>query len=72
MRTRELNSLSHINNPEEVSKTLINAEDNSSGSAVQGKVTAANTDDANVVIPEHSMHGGTIAQQMHRTIPQLA
>ena len=39
--------------------SCVDAEDNSSGSAVQGKVTAANTDDANVILENV---GVTIAQ----------
>ena len=50
MRNRMNNNLHQINNPEEINKNVISTEDNSSGSALQSKVTAANTDDANVLL----------------------
>ena len=63
-------NLNQINNPEEINKNVITTEDNSSGSALQNKVTAANTDDANVLLDNGlSATVGSIAAQLARTHP---
>ena len=62
MRNRMNSNLNQINNPEEINKNVITTEDNSSGSALQNKVTAANTDDANVLLDNGmSATAGSIA-----------